>query len=902
MMKRSEFKPPVLADLLLYLTLPARSYECIRGDLTEEYYAMILPNLGPDLGPDLGVGRARRWYWRQVIRSIGPVLRGEIAYARPTKRKGGAMDALFRDLRFGLRMLVKTPGFTAVSLITLALGIGATTAMFSVVNGVLLRPLPYKEPDRLVLIKEKIPKISQTPLSLPAPDVLTFQRETRSFDGVAGFHEDQMDLTGLGAPVRVRASRISWNGFELLGVAPLLGRSFTPDEDQPGRLVAILSYAAWQRRFGGSPDVLRRTIELDRKQYEVVGVMPPGFAFPLRAGTGAVEVWTPMAFTEREKTSPGDNFDYGAVARIKPGFSLRQAGDDAEAVMRRIVDGYSADVRATFQVFSVLQPLPEQTLGDVRSPLLIMLAASVLVLLIAVANVANLTLSRGASRQREIAVRMALGAGGRRVAAQLLTESALLGAIGGAVGAALAASGVKALVSIVPGNIPRLDAAGPDLRALIFAMGVSVASGVLFGVAPALLASRARLSDALKEGGRSGGFGKQSRTLRSAFVVTQVALALTLLAGSGLLIRSFQRVLEVDPGFRPDHVITGLVSPPAAEYKGGEQTLNFFTDLVGRMRQIPGARYAGASTDLPLMSGWTRLFTPEGYQPPPGAGMNVIAHSAVLGDYFQAMGIPLLQGRLFTAEESAKAQPVVIISESIAKRYFGGRDPIGRRLKWGIEQSDSPWLTIVGVVSEVKQGALDKETMPHTYTPASAGPFNAMNLAVRTAVEPAGMASALQTTVWSLDRRLPVTQLKTMEQIVDESRASRRFIMILVSIFAAVALLLASVGLYGVMAYSVTQRTREIGVRMAMGAGRGDILKMVLRWGLSLTLTGIAMGTVGAFFVTRLLAGFLFGVKPSDWVTFVGVAVVLGAVALLACYIPARRATQVDPMVTLRAE
>jgi len=893
-MKRTEFKPPILADLLLYLTLPAKLYKCIRGDLTEEYYTVILP--------DLGVGKARFWYWRQVIRSIGTALRGEITYARPTERKGDAMETIIRDLRFGLRMLVKTPGFTAVSLITLALGIGATTAMFSVVNGVLLRPMPYKEPDNLVLIKEKIPKIGQTPVSLPAPDVLTFQRESRLFDGVAGFQETRMDLTGLGSPVRVSAARISWNGFELLGVAPMLGRAFTADEDQPGRYVAVLSYATWQQKFGGALDILHRTLELDRRQYEVVGVMPPGFAFPLRTRDRAVEIWTPMAFTEQEKAAAGDNFDYDAIARLKPGVSLRQASDDAETVMRRIVDGYPANIRAEFQVLSVLQPLSESALGDVRSPLMIMLAAVILVLLIAVTNVANLTLTRGAARQREIAVRIALGAGGRRVVAQLLSESVLLALIGGAIGAALAAVGVKALVSIVPTNIPRLDAAHPDLRVLLFALIISAASGVVFGVAPALFASRARLNDNLKEGGRSGGFGKGRRALRSAFVVTQVALALMLLAGSGLLIRSFQRVLEVDPGFRPDHVITGMVSLPPAEYTRGEQPLNFFVELVARMRQIPGARYAGASTDLPLRSGWTRIFTPEGYQPPPGAGLNVDKHSAVLGDYFQAMGIPLLRGRLFTAEESVNASPVVIISESIAKRYFGGQDPIGRRLKWGPEQSDSPWLTIVGVVGEVKHGALDRETMPHTYTPVTTGPFNTMNLAVRTATEPAGMASALQATVWSLDKRLPVTQLKTMEQIIDESKSPRRFIMILMSIFAGVALSLASVGLYGVMAYSVTQRTREIGVRMALGAGRGDILKMILRSGLSLTLIGIGLGTVGAFFVTRLLTDFLFGVKPADAVTLTGVAVVLGAVALLASYIPARRATKVDPMVTLRAE
>jgi predicted permease len=894
MMKQPEYKPPILADLLLYLSLPAKPYNCIRGDLTEEYHAVALPGFG--------VRGARKWYWRQVIRSIGPALRGELIYARSTEMKGASMETLIRDFRFGLRVLLKTPGFTAAAILTLALGIGATTAMFSVVNGILLQPLPYKDPDQLVLIKEKIPKFSSNSLSIPAPDVLTFQRENRVFEGVAGFQESQMDLTGLGAPVRIRTSRISWNGFQVLGASPLMGRGFTADEDQPGRHVAVISHAMWRARFGGSPDVLQQTIELNRRKYEIVGVMPPGFAFPLRSRTRTVEVWTPMAFTEEEKASIGDNYDYDAVARIKSGVTMQQAEADSQIVMQRIAETYPASVRAEFQIFSVLSPLGEYTLGDVRTPLMIMLAAVICVLLIAVINVANLTLARGTTRQQEFAIRMALGASRQRVRAQLLSESVLLSLLGGAVGVALANIGTKALITLVPSNIPRLDEARPDSSALLFALLISVASGIAFGVAPALLSLRASLHDNLKEGGRSGGLGKSHQILRSSFVVTQTALALMLLAGTGLLLRSFQRVLEVDPGFKPDHVITGLVSLPPTEYTGKEQSINFFTEVVARLQRIPGAQYAGASTDLPMMSGWRRIFTPEGYQAPPGAGANIDAHSAILGDYFQAMGIPLLRGRLFTAEDSRNASPVVIISDSIAKRYFNGKDPIGRRLKWGPEQSDSLWLTIVGVVGEVKHGALDRETMQHSYTPVTAGGFNTLNLAVRTAVEPAGVASALQAAVWSLDRRLPITQLKTMDQVIDESKAPRRFTMILMLVFAGSALLLASVGLYGVMAYSVSQRTREIGVRIALGAERNDILRMVLRTGLSLTLIGIAIGTVGSFFVSRLLTEFLFGVRPSDVITYVGVVITLGAVALMACYFPARRATKVDPIIALRSE
>jgi putative ABC transport system permease protein len=894
-MNRQQSNPPAFADLLLYLCLSAKAYNCMRGDLTEEFHTKILPVLG--------ARRARVWYWHQVVRSIGPALRGEIVAVRATKRKGNKMETLLRDLRFGLRMLVKTPGFTAVSLITLALGIGATTAMFSVVNGVLLRPLPYKDPDKLVLIKEKIPKISPKPLSIPAPDILSYQRENHVFEDVAGYQETEMDLTSFGSPVRIGSARISWNGFRTLGVAPLMGREFTPDEDQPNRYVTIISYSTWQKRFGHSPDVLGRTLEMDRKQYQIVGVMPPGFTFPLRpADNSGTELWVPMALTDHEKANVGDNFDYNAVARIKAGVSLRQVEADAGAIMQHIYQELPADVASEFKFYPAIIPLKEETLGQVRQPLFILLAAVVFVLLIAITNVANLMLARGNSRQRELAVRVALGASNRRVIAQLLSESVLLAVVGGLIGVACAAVGTKALVSLVPGNIPRLATAGPDTRVLAFALLISIISGIAFGAAPALFALRTDLNDSLKEGGRSGGYGKQHRILRSSFVVTQIALALMLLVGSGLLIRSFQRVLEVNPGFRPEHVISGLVSLPPTQYEKEDQVKKFFKDVAARMQEIPGAQYAGVSTDLPLRSSWQRIFTPEGYQAPPGAEANRNAHSAIAGDYLQAMGIPLLRGRFFTPEEYEKDLNVIIVSESLARRYFGDQDPIGRRVKWGVIQSNNPWMTIVGEVGDVKQGELDAETMAHTYTPISTGTLSAMNLAIRTRGDAKSATSALQSAVWSLDKQLPVTQLKTMEQVIGESTAPRRFNMILVLVFASAALLLASVGLYGVMAYSVTQRTQEIGVRMAMGAQRGDILKMVMRWGMLLTVIGIGIGVAGAFAVTRLLTDFLFGIKPSDGVTFAGVALVLAAVALLACYIPARRATKVDPMVALRAE
>ena len=821
------------------------------------------------------------------------------------------LQTLLRDLRYGSRTLIKSPGFTTVVVLTLALGIGATAGMFSVINGALLRPLPFKDANALVLIKETIPRLGPEPGSIPAPDVIDFQQHTSVFEGVGGFVETQMDLTGMGDPSRIDLARLTWNTFQILGVPPLLGRTFYESEDHPASYVTVLSYTCWQQRFGGSPDVLSQKIELDRTPYDIIGVMPPGFAMPLETFYPTPpELWIPMGFTDTERAAHASLFIYGAVGRIKPGVTLAQAKADVASVMPYIEDQYPGTVRDLLQTQPAVLTLEQDTNHTLRQPLYILLAAVGFILLIAIANVANLMLARGSDRQKELAIRIALGASGRRLLVQLLTESVLLALIGGLVGVALAGFGTKLLLSQLPRALAQLKGASLDFRVVLLAVAASVLSGLLFGGAPAFFALRTNLSNNLKEGGRSGSFGKQSQRLRSIFVVIQVALALILLVGSGLLIRSFQRVMAVKGGFRPEHVSVGSVFLSTAGYPKAEQVQNFWTELLARASQIPGAQSVSLSTDVPLKGGWQRLITPEGYNPPPGAGLNPGLFTVIQGDYFQTLGIPLREGRLFTPDDSVNGSHNAIISESLAAKYFAGQDPIGKRLKSMSQQKQAAWLNIVGVVGDIKQTALEEQTVPHVYAPMTAEQIPLLQriggvsaeLSVRTVGDPAAAAPALQSTVWSLDRQLPVTDLMTMNQVVGSSTAPRRFTMVLVVSFATIALLLASIGLYGVMAYSVTQRSHEIGIRVALGAGRPAILRIVLGWGMGLTLVGMILGLVSAIVMTRLVANLLFGLGALDPITYVTVAFVLGAVALVACYIPARRATRVDPIITLRSE
>ena len=816
------------------------------------------------------------------------------------------MSTLFHDLRYGLRMLAKNPGFTAVAVLTLALGIGANTAIFSVVDAVVLRPLPYRDPGRLVLVKERIPLAGPEPITVSAPDVIQLQRQTQALESVAAFRAEQFDLSEGTEAERITADRVNANLFSLLGVQPVVGRTFTANEDQPGHLLAILSYGLWQRRFGANPEVVGRTVMLDRQPYTVIGVLPHSFVFPLPGmdQSDAADVFVPMAFTREELSIIGDNFDFSVLARLKPGVTLARAQADLNAVAYRILQTYPSQFRERIKLGAVALPLSGQVVGRVRTLLLLLLGAVGFVLLIACANVANLFLTRAADRQREIALRLALGAGRLRLLRQLAAESMLLAVLSAGLGLILASWITRALVGLMPANIPRAHAIGLDLQVLAFTLSLAVLTGLIFGVVPALAASHTDLISTLKGGGRSSMQSPQHHRLRAALVVGEVALSLILLMGAGLLVRSFERVLETNPGFQPEHVLTASLSLPGAQYKQDQQIRSFYRELIERLERLPGAKMAGASTDLPLEAGWTHLFTPEGYQSPAGAGLNPCSHSVILGNYLQTMGVPLVRGRYFTEQDKLGSTPVLIISESLGKRYWPDQDPIGKRLKWGPPESSDPWLTIVGEVGDVKQGALDAATMTHTYEPYGQHdvPTNSLNVAVRAARDPASLASALRAAVWGLDRQLAVAQVRTMDQVISESTAPRRFNLFLLGGFAVLAVALAAIGIYGVITYSVAQRTHEIGVRMALGAQQVDVLELVVGQGLKLTLMGVGIGIIGALGMTRFLSSLLYGVKATDPVTFVGVSILLAAVALLASYVPARRATKVDPMAALRYE
>jgi predicted permease len=814
------------------------------------------------------------------------------------------MDTLRQYLRFAVRILSKNPSFTMIAVLTLALGIGATTAMFSVVSGVLLGPFPFADPDRLVTIKNQIPKLGPTPFSVPAPDVLTYQRETKSFTDVAGYQESTYDLTGDGEPRKVQGARLTSNVLSVLGAAPMLGRNFTLDEDRIGNeRVVILSYRMWRSLFASDSNVLDKTITLDRKPYTVVGVMGKDFVFPMKTQLDASELWVPMAFTEEERKSVGDNFDYNIVARLKPEVLLAQGRADVERVAQIIREEYPAAVKSQFEVHGVVMGLREDALGDYRRPIFIMLLSVVFVLLIAITNVANLLLTKGTSRQRELSIRIALGATGRSIITQLITESILLGLLGGALGLVLASLGTEALIATVPANIPRLHSVEVDWRVFLFAFAISVVSGVVFGAAPAMFAVRVNVNDALKEGGRSMMSGPQHRYVRTAFVVAQFSLALMLLFGAGLLIRSFERVLQVDPGFQTTNIVSGAISLPDTGYKEDSQKRAFDLELMRRLEGAPGVESAGAGTDLPLESGWSKIFSVERQVPPPGAGLNVDSHTVVLGNYFQTLGVPLIRGRFFNDADTQNSTRVVIVNKTLADRYFHGQDPIGHRIKWGPPESDSYWMTIIGVVGDVKQFDLEKDVRPQTYESyLQYKSFSELRIVLRGKSSPQNLITALQTTVHALDSQLPITRLRSMEQVMSQSIAPRRFYLILVIAFAVSAIVLAAVGLYGVVAYGVQQRTREFGIRMSLGAARYDVLKLLLRWALSMVAFGVITGIVGSLAIARVLSGFLFGIKPTDPVTFLAVPLLLAIVALLASYIPARRAMKVDLLIALRDE
>ncbi len=805
------------------------------------------------------------------------------------------MQTLWQDLRYGARMLLKKPGFTLVAVITLALGIGANTAIFSVVNAVLLRPLPFKEPDRLVMIREmKLPQFPE--FSVSPGNFLDWKRQNTVFERLVSLRGASFNLIGAGDPEQVMGLRVTDGFFAMLGAQPQIGRVFLPEEDQPGRAnVALLSHGLWQRRFGGDPKILNQTITLNGQSYTVIGVMPATFRFG-----GNPDLWTPSAFTAQEAQSHGSHY-ISVVGQLRPGATV----DQARAEMIAIAGRLAAQYPGTNTGWSVkLMPLLEFIVRDIKPALLVLLVAVAFVLLIACANVANLLLARANERQKEIAVRAALGAGRARIVRQLLTESVLLSAAGGAAGLLLAKLGEYLLLKLAPEDLPRMSDVSLDGRALAFTAAITLLTGLVFGLVPSLQSSRPNLNETLKDAGRGSTEGGRRQLVRSALVTLEVASALALLVGAGLLIKSFWRLQKVAPGFNPDNALTLSVTLPRSKYPEENQRVAFFRQLLEKVSALPGVQAAGASHSMPLGGDYVLAFKIQGRPPlPPGAGQSTNFYS-VSADYFKTMGIPLLRGRLLTERDAKDSPHVAVINETMAKNLFPDENPVGKRITFdtGDDNPNPDWYEIVGVVGDVKQYGLDQATPLQTYEPYTQQTFSYMTLVARTTGAPANLTAAIRNAVLQIDKEQPIADVRTLDRILSTSIAQQRFSMLLLGVFAAVAMLLAAVGIYGVLSYSVTQRIHEIGIRMALGAGRHDVLRLLIGHGMLLTLIGVAAGLAAAFALTRLMSTLLFDVSATDPITFGLIALLLVTVALLACWIPARRATKVDPLVALRRE
>jgi putative ABC transport system permease protein len=817
-----------------------------------------------------------------------------------TPRRFGMLGDLGHDLRYGVRMLRKNPGFTAVAVVALALGIGANSAIFSVVNTVLLRPLPYHEPERLVMVWEDDTKHGYPNDTPAAANYVDWRDQNTVFEGMAAMADQSFNLTGSGEPERIDGKRVNANLFGLLGVAPLHGRALAAEEDRPGaNKVVILSHALWQRRFGSDAGVVGRTLTLNGEGHTVVGVMPADFQFPDREA----ELWVPIALTQQEAANRGRHY-LEVVARLKRGVSLEQARAEMSTIAARLQQQYpeqNTDLGAS------VEPLHEHLVGDIRPALLVLLGAVGFVLLVACANVANLLLARAAVRQKETALRTALGASRLRLVRQFLTESVLLAALGGAVGLLLSVWGVRLLKSFIPENISQVKAIAVDGRVLGFTILVTLLTGLVFGLAPAAQASRFNLNETLKEGGRDAAAARGGNRVRGLLIIAEVAVSLVLLAGAGLLINSFLRLRGVDPGFRTDNLLTMSVVLPQQKYPDSARRAAFYSDMIGRVEALPGVRSAAVTNWIPLvMQGDSIGVTIEGQPVPvPGQGkLPVIVTRVVSPHYFGTMGIQLLEGRGFEeGKDRADSPCVVVVGESVARKYWPGESPLGKRIAPGRPQTPDDWCQVVGVAHDVRQRELASEPNPLMYlTYAQAGFFAPRYLVVKTEGDPLALAGTVRKTVWEVDGDQPVSNVSTMEGVLSESIARQRFSTLLFGIFAGVALVLAAVGIYGVMSYSMAQRTREIGIRMALGAQRRDVLKLAVGQGLRLVAVGVAVGLAGALALSRVMTSLLYGVSATDPATLATISLVLVAVALLASYIPARRATKVDPLIALRYE
>ena len=798
------------------------------------------------------------------------------------------MQTFWQDLRYGARMLLKRPGFTLVAILTLALGIGANTAIFTVINAIILRPLPFGEPERLVWMWGRFSQGNRA--STSPPDFLDYRAQQHSFEEFAAMRFNSFNLTGGKEPERVVAADVTANFFQALGVKPIQGRAFLPDEEQPGQgNVAIISAGLWQRRFGDDPAVIGQTIQIDGRNHTIIGVV----ANQARLPEGA-EVWKPLNFDLAEMKIRRFHF-LRAIGRLKPDVTLQQAQSEMDAIAVALEKQYP-DSNTSWRLRLV--PLHEQIIGDIRFALYVLFGAVAFVLLIACANVANLLLVRAASRQKEIAIRNALGASRFRLVRQLLTESLLLSLAGGIAGLLLAVWGTELLVRFVPDALPRMGEVSVDNRALGFTILLSLLTGAVFGLVPAWQTSRPNLNETLKESGKGAGTGASRNRLRNTLVVAEIALALVLLAGAGLLIQSFRHLQSVNPGFDPSNVLTmGLVLPEMKYAEPGQRRI-FWEQVFQRVKALPGVNAVAATTQLPLRGGGDTYFKIEG-RPFPDPTQQVTAFNPEIShDYFRSMKIPLLAGRDFTEAETKAAPRTVIINEAFAREYFRDVTPLGQRLI--IDAGELLTCEIIGVASDTKQFSLQAQTQPAMYLPSIQMGFS--SLVVQTSGDPLAMVAAVREAIRTVDKDQPVANIRSMEQILSISVAEQRFRMLLLGAFAAVALGLAGVGIYGVMSYDATQRTHEIGIRMALGAQTGDVLRLVIAQGMTLSLMGVAIGLAASFGLTRLMKTLLFDVSATDPTTFAAVALLLVSVALLACWIPARRATKVDPMIALRCE
>ena len=814
------------------------------------------------------------------------------------------MNTLLQDIRFGLRMLLKSPSVSIVATIALALGIGANTAIFSVVNAVLLRPLPFPDPESLVSLFETNLERGQQRGSHSYPNFLDFRAQNTVFENVASYHGGDFIMTGRGEPVRLEGSVVTANLFPLLGIQPILGRTFLPDEDKPtetGRVV-VISHQLFQQRFGGDPSIINQRITLDGISFTVIGVMPASFEFPIQ--NNPVELWTTIAGdasgSEPITTQRGAHF-LAVIARLKHGVTKDQAQAELTTIASRLEQQYpDTNTRRSLR----LEPALTALVGDVRPALLILLGAVACVLLIACANVANLLLARATSRHKEMAIRSALGASRVRVIRQLLTESVLLSLLGGGIGLLLAVWWSDLLVALGKEDIPRAVHVGIDWRVLGFTLGVSLLTGLIFGLAPAFHSSKTELVESLKEGARGTSEGGRRNQVRNVLVVVELAIAVILLVGAGLLMQSLWRLQKVNSGLQPENVLTFNVLLPEVKYNSDKQA-QFYVDLKQRLESTPGVQSASVILPLPLSGDRFGIsFEIDGRPLPPKDHPSADFFAAGVG-YFKTMGIPILKGRDFEDRDKHGSTPVIIITDTFARQYFPNEDPIGKRIKPGIgtyENEDNPMREVIGVVGDIRNRSLNTEPKPAYYVPQTQVPFSQLVVVVKTTGEPHSLISAATKQVAAMDQDIPLFIVKSMPEYLSSSVAAPRFSTTLLAIFAAVALVLTIVGLYGVMSYSVAQRTNEIGIRLALGAQSRDVLLMMVRQGGMLILLGLAIGLAGAFALTRLIASLLFGVTAKDPITFGAVAVLLAIVALLACYIPALRATKVDPMDALRCE